>query len=133
LMKKTEQEWLEELGPERYHILRKKGTERPFTGALNNEYRPGVYKCGGCGTHLFDSNAKFDSGCGWPSFDRSVPESVAYERDTSHGMYRTEILCQNCGGHLGHVFPDGPTDTGQRYCVNSLSITFDEKSEENPV
>ena len=132
-MKKTEQEWLKELGPERYHILRQKGTERPFTGTLNNEYRPGVYKCGGYGTPLFDSNAKFDSGCGWPSFDRSVPESVAYERDTSHGMYRTEILCQNCGGHLGHVFPDGPTKTGQRYCVNSLSITFDEKSEENPV
>ena len=132
-MNKTEKEWLEELGPERYRILRQKGTERPFTGALNNEYREGIYRCGGCGTPLFDSEAKFDSGCGWPSFDRSVQDSVAYKRDTTLGMIRTEILCQNCGGHLGHVFPDGPTQTGQRYCVNSLSIDFDEKTDKNPV
>jgi peptide-methionine (R)-S-oxide reductase len=132
-MKKSDQEWMEELGPERYRILRLKGTERPFSGALNSEYRPGHYRCAGCGTTLFESDAKFDSGCGWPSFDRSVPESVVYERDISHGMIRTEIMCHNCGGHLGHVFPDGPTQTGQRYCVNSLSISFDEKSEENPV
>ena len=132
-MKKSDQEWIEELGPERYRILRLKGTERPFTGELNDEYRSGVYLCGGCGSHLFDSDAKFNSGCGWPSFDRSVPNTVSYERDTSHVMYRTEILCQNCGGHLGHVFPDGPTKTGQRYCVYSLSISFEEKSKENPV
>jgi len=126
-IKKTDEQWLNELGPERYRILRQKGTERPFSGSLNNEYAPGSYQCAGCGVALFDSSAKFDSGCGWPSFDQSLPERVAYVRDTSHGMIRTEILCQGCGGHLGHVFPDGPTETGQRYCVNSLSLTFDKK------
>lgn len=126
-IKKTDEQWLNELGPERYRILRQKGTERPFSGSLNSEYAQGSYQCAGCGVALFDSSAKFDSGCGWPSFDQSLPERVAYVRDTSHGMIRTEILCQGCGGHLGHVFPDGPTETGQRYCVNSLSLTFDKK------
>ena len=126
-IKKTDEQWLSELGPERYRILRQKGTERPFSGSLNSEYAPGSYRCAGCGVALFDSSAKFDSGCGWPSFDQSLPERVTYVRDNSHGMIRTEILCQGCGGHLGHVFPDGPTETGQRYCVNSLSLTFDKK------
>jgi len=120
----TEREWLEKLGPERYEILRNKGTERPFSGTYNLHFEDGTYQCGGCGTPLFDSTSKFESGCGWPSFDESLPGSVAYIRDTSHGMLRTEILCVNCGGHLGHVFNDGPTKTGQRYCVNSLSVDF---------
>ncbi|MCW5520768.1 peptide-methionine (R)-S-oxide reductase MsrB [Aureitalea sp. L0-47] len=124
---KTEEEWLEELGPERYRILRLKGTERPFTGEYNLKYDKGLYACGACKTQLFDSSSKFDSGCGWPSFDQAIEGTVEYIRDTTHGMIRTEILCANCGSHLGHVFNDGPTATGQRYCVNSLSVDFEEK------
>lgn len=126
-MKKTDKEWREALDPERYRILREKGTERPFTGLYNTHFENGTYHCGGCGTPLFTSESKFDSGCGWPAFDRSVEGSVAYHRDTSFGMIRTEITCSNCGGHLGHVFNDGPTETGVRYCVNSLSVDFEEK------
>ena len=122
---KTEAEWLELLGPERYAILRKKGTERPFTGKYNLHKAAGRYQCGACQTPILDSTSKFDSGCGWPSFDESLPSTIEYVRDTSHGMIRTEILCANCGSHLGHVFDDGPTDTGQRYCVNSASIDFE--------
>ena len=129
-MNKTDQQWLDELGPERYRILRLKGTERPFSGELNKEYRPGTYRCAGCNAHLFESDAKFDSGCGWPSFDRSVPESVAYERDTSHGMIRTEIMCEACGGHLGHVFPDGPNGL-PRYCINATVLSFKTRKEFN--
>ena len=121
---KSEEEWLEELGPERYRILREKGTERPFTGEYNLTTSNGIYRCAGCNTQLFDSSSKFDSGCGWPSFDKAIEGTVEYVKDKSHGMIRTEILCANCGGHLGHVFEDGPTPTGQRYCVNSLSIDF---------
>ncbi|WP_299766014.1 peptide-methionine (R)-S-oxide reductase MsrB [uncultured Dokdonia sp.] len=123
-IEKTEAEWLEELGPERYAILRKKGTERPFTGEYNLHAENGAYNCGACNTQLFESTNKFDSGCGWPSFDASIEGTVEYIRDTTHGMIRTEIVCANCGSHLGHVFNDGPTETGQRYCVNSASINF---------
>ena len=127
---KPEEEWLEELGPERYTILRRKGTERPFSGKYNLHFEKGKYQCGGCGSALFESAHKFDSGCGWPSFDESIPGSVEYKQDRSHGMIRTEILCANCGGHLGHVFDDGPTPTGQRYCVNSLSVDFNADTKE---
>jgi peptide-methionine (R)-S-oxide reductase len=121
---KTEEEWLEELGEERYRILRLKGTERPFSGTYNLTTDDGGYQCGACHTPLFESNSKFDSGCGWPSFDESIEGSVEYIKDTTLGMMRTEILCATCGSHLGHVFNDGPTATGQRYCVNSLSVDF---------
>lgn len=123
-IQKTEEQWLKELGPEKYRILREKGTERAFTGTYNMHSEEGTYRCGACDEKLFESTSKFDSGCGWPSFDESIPGKVEYVRDTTHGMIRTEILCANCGSHLGHVFDDGPTDTGQRYCVNSLSIDF---------
>lgn len=123
-LKKTEVQWMEELGEERYRILRQKGTERPHTGAFNLHFEKGTYCCGGCGELLFESNSKFDAHCGWPSFDDSISGKVKYVLDKTHGMIRTEIVCANCGGHLGHVFNDGPTTTGQRYCVNSLSIDF---------
>lgn len=128
-IEKTEEEWLEELGPERYAILRRKGTERPFTGKYNLLFDKGTYTCGACHTPLFESSSKFESGCGWPSFDESIEGSVEYIRDTSFGMIRTEIVCANCGSHLGHVFDDGPTPTGQRYCVNSLSVDFNESED----
>jgi len=124
---KTEAEWLEELGPERYRILREKGTECPFTGTYNLTAEKGTYTCGACSTPLFESNSKFDSGCGWPSFDESIDGAVEYIKDTTLGMLRTEILCATCGSHLGHVFNDGPTQTGQRYCVNSLSVDLEKK------
>jgi len=123
-IQKTEAEWLEELGEEKYRILRAKGTERPFTGSYNLNFSEGEYRCGACKTPLFDSTRKFDSGCGWPSFDQSIEGSVEYIKDNSHGMIRTEIVCATCGSHLGHIFNDGPTDTKQRYCVNSLSVDF---------
>lgn len=125
---KTEDEWKSELTQEQYRVLRQKGTERPFTGTYNVHAEDGTYKCMGCNVALFESASKFDSGCGWPSFDESIEGTVEYIKDTTHGMIRTEILCANCGSHLGHVFNDGPTDTGQRYCVNSVSIDF-EKSQ----
>lgn len=121
---KTEAEWKAELGDKAYHVLREKGTEAPFSGDLDTLFDNGKYHCKGCNTELFSSDNKFDSGCGWPSFDESKPGNILYERDTSFGRIRTEIVCANCGGHLGHVFDDGPTETGQRYCVNSLSIDF---------
>jgi len=124
---KTDKEWKELLSPDAYTVLREKGTERAFTGIYNDHYDSGVYTCGGCGIDLFDSNSKFNSQCGWPAFDASIDGKVKEERDVSHGMIRTEILCANCGGHLGHIFPDGPTETGLRYCVNSLSLDFEEK------
>lgn len=123
-IQKTEEQWLAELGEERYNILRKKGTERPFTGEYNLHSEKGKYYCAACNALLFESEAKFDSGCGWPAFDKAVEGSIEYIKDTSYGMHRTEILCANCGSHLGHVFNDGPTETGQRYCVNSLSMEF---------
>ncbi|NAS30230.1 peptide-methionine (R)-S-oxide reductase MsrB [Flavobacteriaceae bacterium R38] len=121
---KTDEEWKASLTPDEYRVLRQKGTERPHTGEYNLHFEEGEYRCRACDTKLFESDSKFNSGCGWPSFDKSIEGTVEYLRDTSHGMIRTEILCANCGGHLGHVFDDGPTDTGQRYCVNSLSIDF---------
>ena len=123
-VQKTEEEWKTELGLEKYKILRQKGTEFPHTGQYNLHFEKGIYCCAGCGEPLFESSTKFNAHCGWPSFDQSIPGKVEYIKDTSHGMIRTEILCSSCGGHLGHVFDDGPTETGIRYCVNSLSIDF---------
>ena len=124
---KTDKDWKEILSPEAYHILREKGTERAFTGKYDKHFEKGVYVCAGCSMELFDSSSKFNSHCGWPSFDRALNQKVSELKDTSHGMIRVEIVCSNCGGHLGHVFPDGPTQTGLRYCVNSLSLDFKEE------
>jgi len=123
-IQKSEEEWKKELTDAQYTILRKKGTERPFTGAYNMHFENGTYHCAGCDTPLFESHTKFDAGCGWPSFDASIKGNVTYILDKSHGMIRTEIVCSSCNGHLGHVFNDGPTATGTRYCVNSISIDF---------
>lgn len=121
----TEAEWKEKLGPEQYHILREKGTERPGSGKYNLHFEDGTYHCAACDAKLFESASKFNSGCGWPSFDNAIEGAVEYVQDRSLGMLRTEILCANCGSHLGHVFDDGPTETGQRYCVNSASVAFE--------
>jgi peptide-methionine (R)-S-oxide reductase len=122
---KTNAQWKKELTPEQYQILREKGTERPFTGVYNNHFEKGRYVCAACKNVLFTSDAKFKSDCGWPSFDRAIKGSVVYQPDHSYGVKRTEVLCANCGGHLGHVFDDGPQNTtGQRYCTNSASIEF---------
>ena len=123
---KSEEQWLEELGPERYAVLRQAGTEAPFTGSLLNVNAKGTYTCGGCHQVLFNSGQKFDAHCGWPSFDACEPGTIIEKEDRSLFRARTEILCSKCGGHLGHVFDDGPTPTGLRYCVNSLSIEFEE-------
>jgi methionine-R-sulfoxide reductase len=123
---KSDEEWKKELPSDRYRVLRKAGTEPAWSGALLHVEGEGVFRCAGCGTELFDTTAKFESGTGWPSFDRAVSAGTVVEHtDRTFGMARTEILCAKCGGHLGHVFPDGPTDTGLRYCVNSLSLTYD--------
>jgi peptide-methionine (R)-S-oxide reductase len=121
---KTDEEWKKELTPEQFYILRQKGTERPFTGKLLNHKEDGLYTCAACGNELFKSDQKFDSHCGWPSFDDQIEGAINTHRDTSHGMIRTEITCARCDGHLGHIFDDGPTETGLRYCVNSISIGF---------
>jgi peptide-methionine (R)-S-oxide reductase len=123
-LEKTEEQWKSELGSERYRILRQKGTELPHSGKYNLHFENGTYCCGACGEPLFESTNKFDAHCGWPSFDESIKGKVSYIKDNTHGMIRVEILCANCGGHLGHVFNDGPTPTGIRYCVNSLSVEF---------
>lgn len=125
---KTEEQWKEELSPEQFDILRNKGTEYPNTGKYNLHFENGEYRCAGCGQTLFESDAKFESNCGWPSFDEAIEGRVEYEKDTSHGMIRIEVLCANCGGHLGHVFNDGPTETGARYCINSASLNFNDKN-----
>jgi methionine-R-sulfoxide reductase len=122
---KTEDEWKKQLTEEQFYILRQKGTERPFTGKYYKTNDKGVYSCAACGNELFTSDMKFDSECGWPSFDREIlGDKIITQVDTSHGMLRTEIMCAKCGGHLGHLFDDGPTDTGKRYCVNSVSLNF---------
>jgi peptide-methionine (R)-S-oxide reductase len=121
-VKKTEEEWKAKLGQERYRILRQKGTESPHSGAYNLIFEEGTYCCGACDEPLFESSSKFNAHCGWPSFDESIPGKVEYIKDATHGMIRTEIVCANCGSHLGHVFDDGPSETRQRYCVNSLSV-----------
>lgn len=128
-LNKSEEEWKKELTPEQFYVMREAGTERPFSGKYNMHFEKGIYTCGACGEPLFTSESKFDGHCGWPSFDKEIAEGKILEKvDTSHGMTRTEILCANCGSHLGHVFDDGPTDTGLRYCVNSLSLEFEESS-----
>ena len=127
----SEQEWKEKLTPEEYHILREKGTERPFTGEYDKFYEDGTYKCAGCGTELFSSSSKYDSGCGWPAFYEALPEKIEESEDNSFGMRRVEITCENCGGHLGHVFNDGPQPSGLRYCVNSISLDFDSGNDDN--
>ena len=129
VMSKTDDEWKSSLSPEQYNVLRQKGTEQPYTGIFDKHTEAGKYTCAGCGEVLFTSEEKFDAGCGWPSFSDSEEGKVATDRDVTLGMARTEILCANCGGHLGHVFNDGPTATGQRYCVNSLSLDFTPEGE----
>lgn len=127
-VEKTDAEWKAELTPEQYAVLRQAGTERPFTGKYWNTKEPGVYRCAACNSLIFNSDTKFDSGCGWPSFyDLSVKGTVVLRPDNSHGMRRTEVLCAQCGGHLGHVFEDGPEPTGLRYCINSVSLNFEPK------
>jgi peptide-methionine (R)-S-oxide reductase len=127
-IRKTKDEWQQQLTPEQYRVAREKGTERAFTGAYLDNKQSGVYRCIGCGEPLFSSDTKFDSGTGWPSFTEPMPGSnVEIEEDTSHGMRRIEVHCKNCGSHLGHVFPDGPGPSGQRYCINSCSLDFEEK------
>jgi peptide-methionine (R)-S-oxide reductase len=121
---KTDQEWREQLAPEQYEVLRQKGTERPFTGKYYDMHDDGSFVCAGCGQTLFASETKFDSGCGWPSFYDALPGTVEMHEDRTHGMHRIEVTCAQCGGHLGHVFPDGPLPTGQRFCINSASLGF---------
>lgn len=124
-IEKTEEDWKKQLSPEQYRVLRQKGTEAPFSGKYYLHEENGMYVCAGCGTELFKSDTKFDAGCGWPSFSDVVdPKKVVYTKDKSFGMVRTEITCAKCGGHLGHVFDDGPTSTGLRYCINSAAIDF---------
>lgn len=123
----TEEGWRQMLTPEQYKILREKGTEAPFTGEYVHEKSDGTYACAACGNPLFSSGAKFDSGTGWPSFDQALPGAIETYLDTSHGMRRTEITCARCGGHLGHLFGDGPTASGKRYCVNSICLDLEEK------
>jgi peptide-methionine (R)-S-oxide reductase len=124
-MPKNETEWKNNLTPEEYEVLRQKGTEAPFSGAYLHEKGSGIYRCKACGNKLFKSDAKFDSGTGWPSFDEALPGAVKFNTDDSHRMERVEVVCAQCRSHLGHVFPDGPTKTGKRYCMNSVCLDLD--------
>jgi len=126
-MPQTEEEWKRMLTPEEYRILREKGTEVAFTGEYLQEKADGTYACKACGNLLFSSDTKFDSGTGWPSFDEALPGAIEQHRDTSHGVERVETTCARCGSHLGHVFDDGPTKTGKRYCINSVCLDLEEK------
>jgi peptide-methionine (R)-S-oxide reductase len=127
-VEKTDAAWKAELDPEAYRVLRQKGTELPFTGEYDHTFEPGTYRCAGCGAELFESDTKYDSGCGWPAFSAPAStDAVDEETDTTHGMVRTEVMCASCGGHLGHVFPDGPAPTGLRYCINSVSLKLEER------
>jgi peptide-methionine (R)-S-oxide reductase len=129
-VEKTDAEWRAELDPERYEVLRRGGTEPPWSGELNFIHEDGVFRCGACGAELFRSKAKFDSGSGWPSFfEPLTSDAVTTEEDLSHGMRRIEVRCATCDSHLGHVFPDGPEPTGQRYCINSLALQFEPEEE----
>jgi peptide-methionine (R)-S-oxide reductase len=126
-IQKSDAEWQQELDPLQHQVLRHHATERPFSSPLNNEKRPGVFRCAGCGEPLFDSDTKYESGSGWPSFWAPKDKAVETTSDTSHGMVRTEVHCAKCGGHLGHLFPDGPRPTGERYCMNGAALKFEEK------
>lgn len=126
-MHKTDAEWQETLTPEQYRVLRQHGTEPRGASPLNVEKRDGTFRCAGCGTALFPSETKYESGSGWPSFFDALPGAITTRTDTSHGMVRTEAMCATCGGHLGHVFPDGPRPTGQRYCMNGVALSFEPK------
>lgn len=131
-MKKTNAYWKDKLSPQAFKVLREKGTEYPHTGEYNLHFENGIYRCAACKEPLFESTSKFRSDCGWPSFDAAIEGKIRYEKDASHGMVRTEIICTTCDGHLGHVFNDGPTASGLRYCVNSVSLDFssDDKKED---
>ena len=125
MLQVSDEEWKKRLTPEQYRVLREKGTEAPYSGALEKNTAAGTYTCAACGAVLFDSSTKFDAHCGWPSFYDAKPGAVEFHQDRSHGMVRTEVTCSNCGGHLGHIFPDAPDQpTGQRYCINSAALQF---------